>query len=249
MNARHLLIGAACLMATACAVRAEEPERRTALETKASGTKTFYADARAGNNQVSFFSESTLEDFTGVCNQVGGQCQFDPQHLESFSGKFQIALKDVSTGIALRDQHMRSADWLDAKQHPQIILEIEKVEKVKKTAPAAASMMLVGKLDLHGVRKPIQIPATLRYLDESPQTMRRVKGDLIRIRAKFSLSLADYGVKGPQGSDIIGLKVSDNIDLKVTVFGSTEVPPDPLKADTTGNGKRTPPKRKPPRRK
>ena len=41
-----------------------------ALDVKATGDKTFYVDGRAGNNQVSVFSQSTLEDFTVVCNKV-----------------------------------------------------------------------------------------------------------------------------------------------------------------------------------
>ena len=91
----------------------QEPTK-TALDVKASQAQTFYADARAGNNQLTFFSESTLEDFTGVCNKIGGQCVVDPRHLEALTGSFHVEVANLDTGIALRDQHMRSTDWLDA---------------------------------------------------------------------------------------------------------------------------------------
>lgn len=225
---------------------------RTALETKASGAQVFYVDSRVGNNQVTFFSESTLEDFTGVCNQVGGACELDPKRLETFSGRFWIRVGDMRTGIELRDEHLRSADWLDAEQHPRISIVIQSAKDVRKTAPTAAAMTLVGECEVHGVKKPIEIPATLQYLDQSAKTMRRVKGDLIRVRAKFGIKLSDFNIAGPKGSDIIGLKVADDIDLKVTIFGSTERPPEPI--DLHGEqpdrapAKRTPPRRPPPDR-
>lgn len=218
-----------CLGAAVAA--GQSADTKTALDVKGRGPKTFYADSRVGNNQVTFFSESTLEDFTGVCNQVAGQCELDPAHVEAFRGRFSLKVEDMTTGIALRDEHMRGPQWLDAEKHAQIVIEIEKAEDVKKTAADTVSLTLVGACALHGKKQAVRIPATLRYLDETPETMRRVKGDLIRIRAAWELKLSDFGVTGPPGSDVIGLKVSDTIRLKVTVFGSTEKPPEALQAD------------------
>ncbi len=218
----------------------------TALDVKASGNKTFHMNSRVGNSQVSIFSESTLEDFTGVCNQVAGKCSVDPKALETFRGKFSIRVKDIGTGIELRDTHLRSADWLDAATYPEIVIEITEVEDVKKVAGDTASMTLVGTCTLHGKSKNVRIPATVKYLDQTPATMRRVKGDLIRIRSKFGIKLSGYGVSGPAGSDTIGLKVSDDIEIRVTIFGSTEPPPDALEADAGADSpRRAPPRRKP----
>lgn len=222
----------------------QSPPPRTALEVKGAGEKAFYADSRVGNNQLTFFSESTLEDFTGVSNQVGGECELDPKNLEAFQGRFTVQIEDMKTGIELRDTHMNSPDWLDSAKFPEVVIEFSRAEDVKRVANDTAEMMLVAQCTLRGKTNELKIPVTLKYLDETPETMRRVKGDLIRIRSQFSLKLSDYGVTGPQGSDIIGLKVSDNIDLRVTIFGSTERPPDPLKAD---EGEQTPARRPPPR--
>src|SRR5512137_1392481 len=74
---------------------------QTALDVKASGEKTFYVNPRAGNSQITVFSQSTLEDFTTVCNQVSGQWQVDPRSLESLHGKFALRVEDMHTGIAL----------------------------------------------------------------------------------------------------------------------------------------------------
>ncbi|MEK6676708.1 MAG: YceI family protein, partial [Planctomycetota bacterium] len=118
-----------------------------------------------------------------------------------------------------------------------------------KTAPTSASLVLVGTCNIRGKTQPMKIPVNITYLDETPETMRRVKGDLFRIRADFELKLADYGITGPPGSDFIGLKVADTVKIKVTVFASTEKPPDPLKVDrpddSTKRNVAPPPERSP----
>ena len=244
-----LLTALTCLAALPIVAWAQPQSsgKRTSLDVKASGNKTFHMNSRVGNSQVSIFSESTLEDFTGVCNQVAGKCSVDPKALETFRGRFSIRVKDIRTGIELRDTHMRGPDWFDAAKYPEVIIEITEVDDVKKVAGDTASMTLIGTCTLHGKSNSVRIPATVKYLDQTPATMRRVKGDLIRVRSKFGIKLSDYGVSGPAGSDIIGLKVSDDIEIRVTVFGSTEPPPDALEADAGSDSpRRAPPPRKKP---
>lgn len=210
------------------------PPARTALEVKATQPKMFYVDTVAGRNQVAISSESTLEDFTIVCNRIDGAWKFDPRHVEALTGRFAIRVEDLRSGIELRDRHLRDADWLDAAKSPEIVIVVSRAEAVKKTAPNAVNLVLVGRLSLHGVTRDIRVPLNLTYLDESPRTMQRLKGDLIRLRTGFEVSLADYQIRGPAGSNVIGLKVADRLPIKVSVFGSTEKPPPTLKADNLG---------------
>lgn len=203
-----------------------------ALDVKASGPKTFYVNSRAGNSQVSVFSQSTLEDFTTVCNKVAGQCALDPQNLASFTGRFSLRVEDLRTGIELRDKDLRNADWFDAAKYPEVVIEIAKVADAKKVDASTASLTLIGHCALHGKTADVSIPCTLTYLDESPVTMKLVKGDVLRLRAAFDVKLSDYDIKGPPGSATIGLKVSDTQAIKVTVFASTEAPPEQLQVDT-----------------
>lgn len=237
-----LMLSGLLLVTPSPLIGADPGSTPTALKTKASGDRTFYSDYRAGNSQVTVLSESTLEDFTCVCNKVAGQCSVDPRRIESFRGRFSVRAEDLETGLDLRDQHMVGPDWLDAARYPEIAVQVDRVEEVKISAANAATLVLVGTCSLRGKTKEVRIPATLTYLDETPETMRRVKGDLIRIRAEFDLKLADYGLTGPPGSDWIGLKVAEVVKIKVTVFGSTERPADPLKVDRPeGTGKSAPP--------
>ncbi|MBP9025359.1 MAG: YceI family protein [Phycisphaerae bacterium] len=221
----------------------------TGLDVNASGPKTFYVNPRAGNSQVTVFSRSTLEDFTTVCNRVSGEWQVDPKNLETFRGRFSLRVEDMHTGIELRDRDMRGAEWFDAARYPEVVIEISRAENVRPASANSASMNLVGTCTMHGQTNPVSIPATLAYMVESPQTMKLVKGDVIRIRAEFTVKLSDYGITGPRGSEIIGVKVSDEQEVKVTIFGATEKPPEELAVDTqpaAGGGAVPPPPPPPP---
>ena len=44
----------------------------------------------------------------------------------------------------------------------------------------------------------------------------RAPGDLLGVQAKFNVKLSDYGVN----NKIVGQKVSENIDVNVSIVGS-----------------------------
>ena len=218
MSRRHLSIFWMLGLLLGCAGRWAYA---TALDVKASGTKTLYADGRAGNNQISVFSESTLEDFTSICNKVRGECKVDPKNVESFTDRFSFRWADLDTGIPLRNQQMLSADWMDAGKYPEVVVKVEKVEDVKKVDEHSVGMVVVGTCTIHGISKPVRVPVTFAYIDQSPQTMVRVKGDIMRIRGSFEVKLSDFNITGPKGSNMIGLKVSEVQKVRFTVLGST----------------------------
>jgi len=198
----------------------------TALDVKASGEKTFYLNPRAANSQITIFSRAPLEDFTTVSNRVSGEWRVDPKNLESTRGRFAMRIEDLRTGLDVRDRDLRGPDWFDAARFPEIKIEISRVTGVKKTGPNTASMTLVGVCSMHGHTNPVSIPATLAYLDESPLTMKLGGGDVIRIRAEFTLRLSDFGVTGPPGTEMIGFRVANEQEVKVALVGVAGKPPE-----------------------
>lgn len=204
--------------ATLPAALAVDANPSTSLDAKADSVKTFDLRQRPGTNQVSIDSKSTLGDFTSLCSEVTGQFQLDPRRLEGLAGRASMPVNGLHTGIKLRDKHLRGPDWFDAARYPDIVVAISRAEDVHRQSGNSATMMLVGQCTMHGVTRDIRVPATLVYVDETPETARQVPGDLVSIRSEFEFRLSDYNIKG---SKMLGLKVQDIQHVRVAVVASS----------------------------
>jgi polyisoprenoid-binding protein YceI len=181
-------------------------------------------------NLVSFRSSAPLEDIVGTTNEVQGQLMFDPKQPDAgVRGEIRVPVAALSTGIKLRDEHLRSADWLDATKYPEIRYVIEGTRSVRLEKQGDGfstwNVTLTGTLALHGQEKRVEVAAKVTYLDESDATRAKLPGNLLAGRAHFSLKLSEFGVKGFKG--VVGSKVSDAIELDVSVMGSSVRPEQP----------------------
>ena len=186
------------------------------FKVKATGEQTFDFQDKKGRNQATFFSTTPLEDVTGLSNDVKGKVTFNVSDIKTLKGSISIGTGSLKTGIDLRDEHLRSKNWLDAENYPEITFTIKKVSDVKIVADNKLEAKVTGDFSLHGVTKEVVADVTMTYLDESEQTQQRAPGDLLGVQAKFNIVLSDYDVENM----IVGQKVSDNIEIKVNVVGS-----------------------------
>ena len=186
----------------------------------------FVVDDPMNRNTVTFKSTAPLEDIVGVSNQVSGKLFFDPAKPEAGgSGMLSVPVASLGTGIPLRDEHLASAAWLDAGGSPNItfnIVEVKNVKPLKVTAEAKTfDVVAVGDFSLKGKSKRISVPARITWLKESEATKKRQPGDLLAARATFDVNLADFGVTGPAGMDVIGSKVGETVSVELSVVGSS----------------------------
>ncbi len=191
--------------------------------------QVFYATDPMGRNNVTFNSEAPLEDITGTTNEIHGYLVFDPRNPRNgLRGNMVVPVADLTTGIPLRDEHMRSADWLNADTYPTITFLIERtdgVREVRRTDLAATyDVTLVGTFELRGQSREITVPARLTYLRESEQTKQKLPGDLLGVRANFQVPLRDYGITGGSMGQVGGSKLSDTIGVEVSLFASSTKP-------------------------
>jgi len=190
----------------------------------------FVANDSAGRNNVTFKSEAPLEDIVGTTNQLTGHINFDPGNPgKGASAEFTVPVASMTTGIPLRDEHMKSKGWLNAADYPEIRLRLDRVteaELVSNSGDARTfNLKVSGELTLHGSTAPVEVAARVSYLPESEQTRKRLPGDLLAVRARFPVRLADFGITGPEGSGTIGSKVGETIEIEVRLVAGTEPAP------------------------
>jgi len=186
------------------------------FKVKATGEKTFNFEDKYGRNQASFFSTTPLEDITGISNVVMGKVTFNVGDAKSLKGSISIPVASIKTGIDLRDEHLKSDNWMDAESYPEITFLIKSVSEVKTEADNKLQIKVTGDFTTHGVTKEIVVPISLTYLDASEQTKQRAPGDLLGVQATFNIVLSDYDIDNM----IVGQKVADDIEINVNIVGS-----------------------------
>jgi len=187
---------------------------------KATGSQTFSFMDRMGRNQATFFSTTMLEDISGMSTDVTGNVTFDVEDIEStLEGEIIISTASLKSGIDLRDEHIRSADWLDAEQFPEITFKITDVKSLNEVKENMLTARITGEFTCHGVTKEVYSDVTLTYLVENEMTKMKMLGDLLGVRAKFNIKLSDFGVQHMA----LGKKVADNIEINVNIIGSNKM--------------------------
>lgn len=187
---------------------------------------TVYYTITDKDRQIYFESNAPLENIKGQSNDVIGYAVLSSSKPGSLvAGEWHLPVDSMKTGIELRDEHLTGKDWLDAGSYPNIVVQVREFKDVRETKRTAAftsfTGTLVADLTLHGVTRTIDIPkSSITLMPESDSTRKVAKGDLMAIRSKFTVTLADYEVSHP----VIGEKVAKDVEINVSLFLSTLSP-------------------------
>jgi len=90
----------------------------------------------------------------GIFTKVGGTLSFDPLHVEASAVEVEIKAGSIFTGVDKRDDHLKSADFLDVEKYPTITFKSTRVEPV-----ALDHAWVHGDLTIRGVTRPIVLDA------------------------------------------------------------------------------------------
>jgi polyisoprenoid-binding protein YceI len=171
-----------------------------------------------GSSRVSFTSEAPLETIDGVSVNTTGNLTVDlGDPSRQLSGSVAITTASLRTGSDLRDEHLRSANWLDAEHHPNITFALASTTVTGALRPGVAVRGQVrGRLTLHGVTREVALPVTVRLIPLSAEhadlAQFGVTSDMLRVQGTFNIQLSDYGVTIFRP---LRLKVSNTIALRV----------------------------------
>ena len=203
-------------------IAAQEVCAETALGLPVEGVQTIVLRNEVGKNQIRFVSSAPLEEIHGTASGISGELKLDPANLEGMTGKIEVQVASMETGIEKRDAHLHSEDWLDEKQFPVIVFDIAGLKDVSVTVgkdKAVITGLAMGTFSLHGVDKEIEIPFEATYLLASEQTKKRASGDFFVVKGEFQIALKDFDIAGARG--LVGNRVGKKINLKINFFGST----------------------------
>lgn len=142
--------------------------------------------------------------FEAKTSTLDGSLTEESSRPAAFAGSVSVDLKDLDTGIGLRNDHLRTQ-----------YLEVEKGDGFDK---AVLSDIRLGDIDwatfqgktgftgtflLHGTRKTIAGQAEIRK-----------DGAVVKVEAGFPVTLADFGIAKPQ---YLGIGVKEKVEATVSL--------------------------------
>lgn len=131
---------------------------------------------------------------------------FDEKDLSKSSVKATIKTASIFTDDQKRDEHLRSADFFDAVNYPEITFVSNNISK------KGDSYVAKGTLTIRGISKEIELPFTILGPINDPWGNTK-----IGVSAETKINRLDYKVSWNKTLDTGGLVVSNDVNIKLDV--------------------------------
>ena len=146
---------------------------------------------------------------TGRFNKLSGTLQFDPSQVAESSVDVEIDASSICTGNDQRDDDLRSADYLDAKQFPAITFSS------RRTEPAGLDHCRVeGDLFIRGVTRTVILD--VRYAGPSHHTSGTNHITAFGFRATTEINREDFGITANHEIENGGFLVGKQLFITLT---------------------------------
>jgi polyisoprenoid-binding protein YceI len=149
----------------------------------------------------------TIADIRGDFGAVTGTVDYDGKDVTKAKINATIDVNSITTRVAARDDHLKTDDFFDVKNHPTM-----KFVSTSITPKGNGRYNLTGNLTLRGVTKPVTLEMT------APAGPVTVRGDTrLGASATGTINRKDFGVKYHELLDNGGLAVADNVFIQLDV--------------------------------
>ena len=185
---------------------------RAALGIVVAVTMAVSAAAQAGtwkidpNHSAAQFSVRHLGVSTvrGAFMKVSGSASYDPADPSKNSVDVTIDASSVDTRVEMRDNDLRSPNFLDVQKYPTITFK----SKQSKSA-GAGKLEILGDLTIHGVTKEV----TLDVDGPSAPIKDPWGNQRVGASASTKINRKDFGVNGASGA--VGDEITITIDTEL----------------------------------
>ena len=142
----------------------------------------------------------------GKFTEYSGTVEMDPEKQEFKTIEAVIQTASVTTDHQKRDDHLRSADFFDAKTFPTMTY------KMKSYTKSGDQYTAIGDFTLLGVTKELTLVGTFNGMAQDPWGNTRAG-----FTAEGTLNRKDFGMKFSKLLDNGGLMVGDEVKLKLEI--------------------------------
>lgn len=149
-----------------------------------------------------------VSNVKGVFGKVGGVVNVDDQDITRSTANVTIDTTSIDTGVAKRDAHLKSADFLDVAKFPTMTFVSTKVVK-----NGEGRLKVTGDLTLHGVTRSVVLDV------EGPSPVAKdPMGNLRRgASAETKINRKDFGLIWNKAMEAGGVLVGDDVNISIEV--------------------------------
>ncbi len=151
-----------------------------------------------------------ISKVNGKFGDYSGGFNFVPGDPAAWTAQITIQAASINTENAKRDEHLRSADFFDAKQFPTLTFQSTGVTMTDDTEG-----VVTGNLTMHGVTKPVKLD--LEFLGTVTDPWGNEK---VGFSMSGKISRQEWGLNWNNVLESGGLVVSDMVKLMIEVEGN-----------------------------
>jgi polyisoprenoid-binding protein YceI len=182
MNARTVVVSIALLAGIGATAALSAVHAQTRPETKG---ETVEYDVDPVHSAIIFrVKHLGVSHFYGRINGPYGEFRFNPDDAGQCALDVKVKAKDVDTNNPNRDGHIKSADFFNAKQFPEIAFK-----STAFTPSGDGTYKVTGDLTLHGVTRRISVNLEHVGTAELPRF-----GHRCGFSTTFTISRSDFGI-------------------------------------------------------
>jgi len=132
---------------------------------------------------------------------------FSPVRVTAGSMSDVLDPATVNTGVSVRDDHLRSADFFDINHYPEIVFQSTAISQTAKDDYA-----VIGTLSMRGVERPVTLYARAAGDGIDPFGSRRAG-----VSARTTLNRKDFGLQWNRALESGGLLVGDEVEINLEI--------------------------------
>jgi polyisoprenoid-binding protein YceI len=165
---------------------------------------TFTLDA--SHTTVGFVAKHLMvSKVRGSFTEVSGVITIADEPLES-SVDVIIGAASITTGSPDRDKHLRSNDFLDLDNHPEITFRGTRV-----VSHAGSDFVLAGELTIRGVTREVELAVEFDGLARSPWGQ-----EVIAFTATTEIDREEFGITWNAALETGGVLVGRKVKIEIT---------------------------------
>jgi polyisoprenoid-binding protein YceI len=163
----------------------------------------------------------------GHLGPVTGTIEIDEQDISRSRVDVKIDARGIDTREPKRDEHLRSADFLDVANHPDVTFRSTSIE-----APSGAQgdLRVTGDLTIRGISRSVTLD-----VEALPPVIKDPWGNARRgVSARGRISRKEWGLQWNQAIEAGGVAVGDEVKVEIEAEIVARKPSEAGKAGKAG---------------